>query len=401
MRTISQKKMNLFFIVVALQSLGANFAHPITPTIIVNLGLPDYMFGLAFAGMSFTNFLFSPFWGKISTYTGSRFVLLICCIGYGIGQTMFGLSSTEFTIMIARFTSGFFVGGVMVCFLTYVINTSAIENRARNLTIVATITTVFAAFGYMVGGLLGEVSIPWTFALQAVTLSLSGVLFYFVCERDKDETIKKAKFTKILKEANPFNSFLEAKVFLTKSLVILFFVVLLTSIASTAYDQCFNYYIKDQFQFTSAYNGILKAIVGFISLIANATICMWIIRHRDVKHSLIYILSGCATTMLGVVLLDDIIPFIIINIIFFAFNAIYIPLLQDVASKQATHKNAGVIMGFYNAIKSLGMIGGSLFAGFIYARGAKLSFTYACIFFVISAMLMVWYNRRMKKAIQN
>ena len=200
----------------------------------------------------------------------------------------------------------------------------------------------------------------------------------------------------LLKEANPFISFLEVRDLLCKIFVILFVVVLLSSIASTAYDQCFNYFIKDQFHFSSAYNGLLRAIVGFISLAANATICMWIIRNRDVKHSLIWIFAAGAETLGAMILVEDVILFIIINLIFFAINAIYIPLLQDVVAKSATHENSGVLMGFYNAIKSLGMIFGSLFAGFIYVYGAKLSFLYAGIFFAISAFLMVWYCRHFK-----
>lgn len=374
MKEISQRSMNLFFLGIALESLGANFAHPITPTIIVDLQLPDYMFGLAFAGMAFTNFLFSPFWGKISAYIGSKMVMLICCIGYACGQALFGISSTQFTIMIARLVSGFFVGGVSVCMLTYIINTSPSTHRAQNLTISATMMTVMAAFGYMVGGLLGEISIPLTFAAQCITLAGSGFVFYFVMVQDKDPLLKKLDTKVVIKEANPFQAFFAARSFMTKILAILFLVVLLTSVASTAYDQCFNYYIKDQFHFTSSYNGVLKAVVGFISLIANSTICMWIIRRKDVKHSLVYVLLGCALTMLGIVMLSDIVPFIIINIVFFAFNAIYIPLLQDVAAKSADSHNSGLVMGFYNAIKSLGMICGALFAGFIYAQGAKLSF---------------------------
>ncbi|MEF9921144.1 MAG: MFS transporter [Erysipelotrichaceae bacterium] len=392
MHVVTRKQMNLFFLVVAIQSLGANFAHPITPTIIVNLNLPDYMFGLAFAGMAFTNFLFSPFWGKISTYTGSRLILLICCIGYGVGQATFGIATSQMSIMLARLTSGFFVGGIMVCYLTYVINTSPLEERGRNLTIMATLSTVFSAFGYLVGGLVGDISIPFTFFLQTFTLCLSGVLFYVFMIKDKNEHVIMKKVTIILKEANPFSSFIDAKSFLNKILIVLFMVVLLTSIATTAYEQCFNFYIKDQFQFTSAYNGALKAIVGFISLIANGTICMRIMRHYDVKHALVYVLIGCSLTMLGIVLLDNIVPFILINVVFFAFNAIYIPLLQDVVAKSATSENSGILMGFFNAIKSLGMIVGALFAGFIYAFGAKLSFLYAFIFFGIAALLMIWHN---------
>ena len=99
---------------VCLHSLAANFAHPVTPTIIKNLGLGDYMFGLAFAGMAGTSFLFSPFWGKLADYVQSRTILLIGNLGYAVGQILFSMGDSEWSIMLARFVSGFFVGGVNV-----------------------------------------------------------------------------------------------------------------------------------------------------------------------------------------------------------------------------------------------------------------------------------------------
>ena len=75
---LSEKtRIRLFFLASILFCLGANFAHPITPTVIQNLGLHDYMFGVAYAGMASTNFLFSPFWGKINVYLSSRKTMLI------------------------------------------------------------------------------------------------------------------------------------------------------------------------------------------------------------------------------------------------------------------------------------------------------------------------------------
>lgn len=77
-----------------------------------------------------------------------------------------------------------------------------------------------------------------------------------------------------------FQAFLDARRFMTLTFAVLFFAVFLTSTATTAYDQNFNYFIKDQFHFNSSYNGMLKAVVGFISLIANTTICVWIIEDQ-------------------------------------------------------------------------------------------------------------------------
>lgn len=61
----------LYFLTMILFNLASNFAHPVTPTLIQNLNLHDYMFGVALAVMMIANFLMSPFWGKMNNYIGS------------------------------------------------------------------------------------------------------------------------------------------------------------------------------------------------------------------------------------------------------------------------------------------------------------------------------------------
>ena len=82
------------YVIIALYSLFANFAHPVTPTFIQELGLNDYMFGVAFACMSLANFLFSPFWGQISRRVGYIKALCVCYVGYALAQLVFGLAAT-------------------------------------------------------------------------------------------------------------------------------------------------------------------------------------------------------------------------------------------------------------------------------------------------------------------
>lgn len=391
---VHRHHLQLFFILIAMESLAANFAHPITPTLIKNLQLPDYSFGLLFAGMAFTNFLFSPFWAKQVKRMGSKKVLGICCIGYGIGQAMFAISKTLPLILCARLLSGFFVGGIMVSFLTYIIHQTTVETRGKYLALSATLTTVFAAFGYLVGGFTGVVSIPLTFAMQSITLIAAGVLFYLVLKDDHEESITRIN---IWKEANPFQAFIDSRKFMTLTFAILFFAVFLTSTATTAYDQNFNYFIKDQFHFNSSYNGMLKAVVGFISLFANTTVCIWIMKKTDVKKSVCIVLGCAGTALIMITFIDAILPFILLNILFFAVNAIYIPLLQDMCASASKEEDSNMVMGFYNAMKSLGMIAGALFAGFIYAFGPKLSFLYAGIFFLISMLATIWYRYRVRR----
>ena len=103
------------FILAAIYFLVANFAHPVEPTFYKLLELPDYMFGVAFAAMATTVFLFSPFWGKMSDRIGPCNVQVICYIGYAIGQLyFFFLAKGIVHVVLARLLAGVFIGGIGV-----------------------------------------------------------------------------------------------------------------------------------------------------------------------------------------------------------------------------------------------------------------------------------------------
>lgn len=391
----------LFFAVLVAFSMAASFAHPVTPTLIKEYHLNDYMFGVALAAMQMTNFLFSPFWGKINGYISSRKSLLICCVGYAVGQAMFGMARTETMVVVARCFAGVFTGGVFTSFLTYIVNTSSELERGKNLTILATIQSVAGAFGYFVGGFLGEISLNVTFAAQAVTLALCGVLFFLLCRDDKVAGLSRISPRAIARDANPFSAFIASRQFMTVVFAVLFTMTALQNLGYTAFEQCFNYFIKDFFGLTSKYNGLIKGVIGFVSLAANPTICMWMIRKTNVKHSVIYVMGACTCAGLAVVFAESVAPFMAISVVFYAFNAVSIPLLQDLVAKRAsTGKDSNLIMGFYNATKSLGGIIGSLFAGLIYTRGPKLSFIFSGVVFLIATLFSVLYYKMKDKGAQ-
>lgn len=370
--------MGLYFIV-------ANFAHPITPTFIQNLGLNDYMFGVAFAAMALTNFLFSPFWGKLASNIGSTRIISFGFIGYAIAQGIFGLATTEAGIVVGRLLAGLFNGAIIVNQMIYIMDNSTLENRGRNLAISATITSVVSPFGYLIGGVLGDYSIPLTFTIQVIGLFIVGIINWLVLD---DKPIKdKQPLKQLAKDSNPVRIVIDAKSLLTPVLISFFVVAIATSFASISYDQSFNYFIKDQYGFPPSYNGFLKAIVGFITLIANSTICMWLLRKTDINKSIIYVLSICLAMMIAIVMINDIVPFIIINVIFFGFNAVYLPLMQSILAKfNRTEGSGGVLVGMFNSMRSFGMVFGSLFAGFIYTVGPKLAFVFSGVAFFISVV---------------
>ena len=363
----------LFFVAMTMFGLSSNFAHPVTPTIIKDLHLNDYMFGVALAMMQLANFLMSPFWGKINNYISSRVSLLICCIGYGVAQVWFAYATTEAMIICARLFAGAFVGGIFVSFLTYVVNVADPADQPRYLTYSATIHSVAGAFGYLIGGVLGEFSIKGTFLFQAATLIATGILFYAVSLPDSKEK-EEVSFQKIAKDANPLRAFMDCRLFMTAAFAMLFAVNILINFGNTGFDQAFNYYLKDQLSLTSSYNGVIKAAVGLVTFVSNMTLCIWIINKTNVKKSLVLLCGVCTLAAAGALFAPKIGLFIAFSILVYAGYAVSLPVLQNIVASQADPARKNLVMGFYNATKSLGSIAGSLTAGFIYSAGAKLPF---------------------------
>lgn len=394
-----KSRFTLFFTAMVLFNLAANFAHPVTPTIIQELHLPDYMFGLMLAAMMGSQFLLSPFWGKVNAFISSRKTLLICCTGYGMAQLGFACAETQGMILLVRVLAGIFVGGIFVSFLTYIINMAKPEDQAKFLTWSATIQAVFGAFGYLVGGILGEFSIRGTFLLQAAALTGAGLLFRFACLPDCRET-EKIPMKEVLRSSNPLRAFLDGRQFMNGAFALLFTLNILMNFGNTGFDQVFNYYLKDQLGLTSSYNGIIKAAVGLISFVSNMTLCLWIIRRTNTKRSMVVLSLFCALASLGALLIPELKLYILCSVLAYAGYSVSLPVLQHLAAERADPMQKNLVMGFYNATKSLGSIIGSLLAGFLYAVHEKLPFAVVAAVYGLSVVAAWLYLLRNKKETQ-
>lgn len=386
-KQITKNQMWVFVLLIGLESIAANLAHPITPTIINNMHLPSYMFGVAYAAMAFSNFLFSPFWAKMIDVISSKKVLLITMVGYALGQGLFMIANSQVSLIIARLVSGLFAGGIYVSFLTYIVNHSSGEVKDTFLTMNATVQTIAGSIGFFIGGFLGVISLKLTFIVQMVGLVTIGILFYLIAQDEKTKPVEN-----FAKAVNPFKAFLDAKSFMNPMFILLFAVVLLASIGTTTFDQNFNYYLKAVLGLSSDYNGVIKGVVGLISLLANLTICLKIIRSGKINKALVWLFFIAFVTLEIAALQTQKWPFLLINLIYFTVNAIYLPLIQGAVANRADEDNQNLVMGFYNSMKSMGMVIGGLTAGFLYMIRPNMPFIIAGVLFLLAAIFMHYCN---------
>jgi DHA1 family multidrug resistance protein-like MFS transporter len=167
--------------------------------------------------------------------------------------------------------------------------------------------------------------------------------------------------------------------------------------ANTGFDQVFNYYLKDQLGLTSSYNGVIKAAVGLISFVFNMTLCLWIIRKTDTKLSITVLMGLCTLAAVGTLVLPQIWLFMGLSVFVYAGYSVSLPVLQHMVAVQADPAQKNLVMGFYNATKSLGSIIGSLMAGFLYAVHSKLPFVVVVLTYGLSMLAAVAYLLKSRK----
>ena len=390
---MKNKKIVVFFCICTLFNMAANFVHPVTPTLIVERNLNSAVFGTALAAMQTTMFLLPPFWGKLCDYIPTKRIMLICCCGYALGQVIFGAAQNEAMVYAGRIFAGCFTGGCFTAFSNHVIHISDPKSRGANLTAMVTIQTVGGALGYFVGGFLGLISVETAFAVQIATLVLCGVLFQLCCLDDKVFT-PKPNHPMTLREVNPFSAFLSARTFMTPMLALLFAIVAVSGIGYNAYEQSFNYYIKDQFRLSSAYNGTVKAVVAVMTMMINSTVCMHLQKKTDTNKTFLPVLVLTLLPIGCSILFRTRLPFFGAYLLYNGLHAIRVPLLQTLTANRATGENSNSVMGFYQSMNSLGSIFGALFAGLIYGANPMYPFILAFLAFGAAGLIGGSYVRR-------
>lgn len=397
MQELKKISLRRFYIIVVLESASSNFILPVTPTIIKNLGMPDYLFGVSYAGMSLAYFLFAPLWGKISGRKGTVAVYGVGCIGYALAQMMFCFSTTQFTIMAARIISGFFIGAINISHLAYLIDVSEKDGLGKNVIVMSTLASVSCTFGYLVGGVLGDHSILCTFMLQAAILSGCGIYLFLFLKDGREIRKEKLNVLASLKEINPFSAFLDYRNMISRMFLVLMSSFLLVYIASTACDQCFNYYIKDQFSFPPSYNGYLKALMGVITLALNITVCRRIVsRTKGMRPFGIILIFGAVSLLFVVAFSKVTAVFLTAYTLFFTFNSILVTLEQAIVSHMGDGESGPKIVALYNSIQSLGSVIGAAAAGLLYDFSSVSSFVFGLVLMAAAILLLELPSMSMK-----
>ena len=121
----------------------------------------------------------------------------------------------------------------------------------------------------------------------------------------------------------------------------------------------------------------------------------------DNARSLTLLVALCALAALGTLAAPGIGLFVSCSVLVYAGYSVSLPVLQNMVATQSGAGQKNLVMGCYNATKSLGSIAGSLTAGFIYAANVRLPFAVTALIYAVGVAVAAADLVRRRKAGNN
>lgn len=140
----------IVFMTVLIDLIGFGIVLPILPLWAERFGASGTEVGVLTAVYSLMQFLFAPFWGRLSDRIGRRPVILITLVGSAVSALVIGVAGALWVLFLARIINGI-SGASYSTAQAYVADVTTREERARGMGMIG------AAFGlgFILGPALG------------------------------------------------------------------------------------------------------------------------------------------------------------------------------------------------------------------------------------------------------
>lgn len=353
------------FLAVFIDLLGFGMLIPLVGLYAKHLVEPDrqgLVVGLLFASFSAMQFLFSPFWGRLSDRIGRRPVLLVGLAGSTVFYAIFGFATAAESLpwmFVSRIGAGI-AGATISTAQAYIADTTTKENRTKGMALIG------AAFGlgFTFGPLLAAVALipgearlsPWPGYLASL---LSGSAFLFAFFKLPESRTKESEETN--RKLFDFGAFRIALSYPSvAALLVTSFVAVLSF---TNFEAVLPFLFESKpteggFGYTLQEVVLFFALVGFIHALAQGGVRKMSARLSEAKLAsggALFSLIGFFTMIFGVN--GHSLALVITGMLVIASGFAFIPApLQSLVSRRCDPTHQGAILGLGQSLGAMARI---------------------------------------------
>jgi MFS transporter, DHA1 family, tetracycline resistance protein len=168
----------VLFVTVFLDLVGFGIVIPLLPLYGERFGAGPVAATWLLAIYSLMQFVFAPWWGRLSDRVGRRPVLLVGIFGASASYLAFGMAGTLAGLFVARALSGVMGANIGVA-QAYIADVTGPRDRARGMGLIGAAFGLGFIFGPALGGILSRWGAAAPFVGAAALAAANGVLAWY------------------------------------------------------------------------------------------------------------------------------------------------------------------------------------------------------------------------------
>jgi len=379
----------LIFITVFIDLLGFGILIPILPTFATKeLGISEFLIGLAIALYSFTQFIFNPILGNLSDKYGRKPLIIGTLFLNAIGYIVFAFTHTYLLLLISRIVAG--IGGSSIGVAqAYIADVTTKENRSKGMGLIGAAFGLGFVFGPLIGGFLAKYGYEVTgFVSAGFSFIAFGLTLVALPESLKNKITpgSQTRNKKIL----DIKAFKEIILHPDIGVLLILFFILTFSNANIY--GTFAILGHKVYGFTDMQNGYIFGIIGIVSAIVQGGLLNRLHKYFNEKK---LISAGAVFMMAGLGLIPyggNFLGLAVICTVLSIGTGILQPTILSLISKVTPESEQGVTLGLNQSLSAMGRVLGPLWGGFAYQfLGYQFPFLTGAAFTFLIFMISVSY----------
>ena len=414
----------IIFITIFIDLVGFGIILPIIPFYAEKFGASPTQIGFLAAAFSLMQFIFAPFWGRLSDRVGRRPIIIMSIFLSSISLVFFASAQNLIMLFAARIFAGIFMANFSAA-QAYIADITTDEDRAKGMGLVGAAFGLGFIFGPSIGGILsnpGVLSsmesfyhlvtrhditgllvnnpyrIPAFFAALLALMNSLGAL-KFLPESCTPESLAAAKAEQ--REKHSRLHLIKQSVFhpIIGIFVILFFLI---TLAFANLEATFALFTERVYNYTSTDNGYLFAYIGVIMAIVQGGL-IGPLTHRMGEGKILII--GLAIQGFGFLLLPYTAQFITLLLVIGLIsvgNGLTNPSLQSLISRNTNKSKQGGVLGITQSLGSMARVIGPIWGGFFFDKlGVPAPYWSGGIMLIFCSYLAWWALQNMNRTKAN
>lgn len=399
--TAGRSPLGVIFLTVFIDLVGFGIIIPLSPYLARQFDASAFEIGLLLSIYSIMQFLFSPFWGRLSDRIGRRPVILVSLLGGGAAYLLFAFSRSLELLFVARALAGVFGGNISTAH-AYIADVTKPEERSKGMGLLGAAFGLGFIFGPLIGaglGLIGEkLGAEPPFGLSFAALGAAALCL-----------VNFALASVVLKETLPPEARAVAKprrhrwkeLFKHLGRPIagpLMFVFFLSGLAMAQMEAMLFPYMADAYGWDLKMASYGFAYIGVLMVLTQGVLVRRFMPKLGERRTLAIGLACFGATLALIPLSKPLTLLALVMTVLAIGNGLMRPPNLGLISLATPPESQGEVMGVTNSLASLGRILGPVIGGMLYERVSQGAPFFFAGFLTAAALgLAVFETRKLAK----